>query len=94
MQINLKDFWHRFWRDKAGKVVIWQSPNIPLSAWLLFLVLAKIYPNGDLHEGLAFMSSAAIVTWAYLEIVSGKSYFRRLLGLIIMLFTIIGYFSA
>ncbi|HSX44303.1 MAG TPA: hypothetical protein VLE69_03340 [Candidatus Saccharimonadales bacterium] len=93
MQQRARNSWNTFWRDKDGKVAIWQSPNIPLLSWVVFLMLAKLFTSGQLHRGFAFLSTASIFIWSYLEITSGKSYFRRLLGLVVLLSIIVSRFK-
>jgi hypothetical protein len=77
----------RYFKDKNGKVVVWQTPNIPIIGWFVFLLAAKL-TNGHMQITLSFMSTVFLVAWAYLEITKGASYFRRTLGFVILAFTI------
>jgi hypothetical protein len=74
----------RFWRDANGKVVVAQVPNVPLLGWLLFAGLSWIPGAEAWKNGTSFTSSAFLFVWAYLELVHGASYFRRLLGLVVL----------
>ncbi len=74
----------RFFKDKAGKYKLWQRPNVPLSAWFFFMLISRFVPMAHIQSLSQFLSTAFLFTWAYLEITSGASYFRRLLGLVII----------
>lgn len=78
-----------FFKDKDGKVVIAQFPNVPLIGWFIFLILSKLNFQDQWSDILVFLSSAFLFTWAYLEITEGVNYFRRLLGVAGMIFVIV-----
>jgi len=86
-----QSWWGNFWRDKDGNVAIIQMPNIPIIVWFILLVAAQLLGKGMLQSGFKFLSGAALVTWAYLEITEGASYFRRTLGAIVMLAVILSH---
>ena len=88
MNTRVNTLWRKFWYDAKGRLVLWQWPNVPLFAWGVFLALAKVAQTGALHNGAQFVSSAALVVWAYLEITGGANYFRRSLGAVILVATI------
>ncbi len=81
-----------FWKDKKGNLAIWQTPNIPLILWFVSMVLAQLLQNGHVKSGILFISGAALFTWAYLEITDGESYFRRLLGILVLMGLLIPHF--
>ncbi len=81
-----------FFKDKHGHIVIVSWPNIPLIGWIVFQVLAMIVTKGRIHTGSEALSMAFLYTWAYMEIMSGVNYFRRLLGLIVLVAILISYF--
>lgn len=83
----------QFFRDDQGKITIWQWPNIPLYGWLVFKVLSILLDKSQLQVGFDGISKAFLFTWAYLEITQGVNYFRRLLGLFVMIALILGYFK-
>lgn len=82
-----------FFKDTNGHVVIWQWPNVPLAGWFVCKLLALILKDGKVHTGFESLGMALIFVWAYLEITSGKSYFRRALGAAIMIILVLGYFK-
>ncbi len=81
-----------FFRDSDGNTVIWQAPNVPLYGWFMFKVLAVVVATGRFHSVFSKLSAALLFTWAFLELTSGVSYFRRLLGLMVLLTVVVGYF--
>ncbi len=82
----------RFIRDKDGHVTLAQMPNLPLIGWAVFGILAFIVAKGTLHTGFSGLSRAWLFTWAYLEIRSGDSPARRVLGGLVMLMLVAGFF--
>lgn len=82
-----------FFKNNQGNTVIWQTPNIPLLSWLVLKLLAMVINNEQFKSGFSKLSTAFLFAWAYLEITSGASYFRRLLGLVVMTALIIGFFK-
>ena len=78
-----------FFKDKDGQVAVWQTPNLLLTGWFIFMLAWHIANDTSLINNLEFLSSAFLLAWSYLEIVSGVSKFRRLLGLVIMLWIIV-----
>ena len=83
----------QFFKNKKGQVVIWQSPNLPLWVWIVCTGLCLAIKTGALHNGLSSLGQAAITIWAYLEVRTGDSPFRRVLGGIILVFVIYGFFA-
>jgi hypothetical protein len=86
---RLKDFFH----DKNGRVVLWQTPSFPLTAWFGLKILSMIVSEGTVKAGLSHVSTAFLFIWAYLEFTEGVNYFRRLLGLTVGLGIIKSFFS-
>ena len=79
---------HSFFRDKHGKLAIWQTPNLPIVIWFVFLLAGKA-TSGNMHVFCSVVSTVSLIVWAILEITSGASYFRRLLGLVVVAVTIL-----
>ena len=77
---NFADFFTKLFKDDGGKIVIWQTPNIPLIGWAVFSVLTHILPTGRWQLFAGYVSFGFIFTWAWLELTQGISYFRRILG--------------
>ena len=82
----------RFIRDKYGRTVIWQKPNLPIIGWFAFMVVSHLLGPGALQSGVELLSAAFLFTWAYLEITQGTSPFRRVLGVVVLVIMIMGLF--
>jgi len=78
------EVWDKFWKDKHGKVVLWQSPNLPLWVWFGGTILGKLLPAGSLKSLAEIIAFGAIFTWAWLEISQGVNYFRRTLAAVVL----------
>jgi len=84
-----RGLWVKLWKDKHGKVVLWQNPNPLLWIWFISMLLTHLLPYGQANFAASLVSFGALFGWAYLEITSGVNYFRRSLGLIILIWTIV-----
>lgn len=86
-----QDWWDKIWKDKTGKVVIYQHPNIPLIIWLVLTVLS-IFVNGTLSNLVWWAAMAVLGLWAILEIWKGVNYFRRALGAVVLVMVVLALF--
>lgn len=79
-----------FFKDKQGKIVIFQTPNPPLLGWLIFTILNFLWyaDHPKIHYLFDMLSFGFIFTWAWLEITDGANYFRRTLGLVVLIIAI------
>ncbi|MBC7943623.1 hypothetical protein H7X68_03950 [Candidatus Saccharibacteria bacterium] len=93
MITGIKRLASKFIRDKNNNIVIWQSPNLPLFGWFIFMIMAYLAPSEFFKTGFTDLSRTFLFVWSYLEIAQGSSYFRRLVGVIIMLVILVGIFS-
>jgi hypothetical protein len=87
-----QDLWDRIWRDRTGRVVIYQNPNPVLIAWVV-LTIASIVTNGMLSNVLWYVALALLAIWALLEIFKGVNYFRRAIGVIVVLLIVAALFK-
>ena len=76
-----------FLKDKHGHIVVWQTPNLPIIGWAAFLLAGKLV-GGQTQTILSYISTAFLLVWACMEILSGTSYFRRVLGVAILTLTV------
>jgi hypothetical protein len=74
----------RVFRDNEGKVVLGQMPNLPLSVGLTATLLKLLFTTGKIHDGLDLLAFGALFTWAWEELFQGVNYFRRALGLVVL----------
>jgi hypothetical protein len=83
-------FWDKCFRDRHGRVVLAQMPNLPLIVWLVATLATR--PLLGKWELLArAIATGAIFTWAWLELFDGDNYFRRALGLVVFMSIFVGY---
>jgi hypothetical protein len=79
--------WDKIWRDRDGKIVIWQTPNIWLIIWAV-LTFISLFLHGGAGTVASVVADIFLGIWAVLELLKGVNYFRRGLGLVILFFTI------
>ena len=83
----------RFFRNPdSGDVVVAQMPNIPL--WLFLAATAAqalLHPKGAAGTGISIVAGVSLAVWAVLEIARGDSPFRRVLGAIVLVASLLGY---
>lgn len=82
-----------FFKDKEGHIKIWQPPNMLLYGWLVFKILSMLIDMSRLKTGFSNLSTAFLFAWAFLELTQGVNYFRRILGLVVLVALVIGYFK-
>lgn len=75
----------RFFRDPEGNIVIAQKPNLPITIWGATTLLQFFNFGGKIQTGLELVSFGILFTWAWLEIFQGVNYFRRSLGLVVLI---------
>jgi hypothetical protein len=92
-QANDRDLWDKFWRDHHGSMVVFQMPNVWLIAWLVLEVVSLLVASHRVEIVSWWLATAALAVWALLEIFQGVNYFRRLLGLIVALLTLLSVFG-
>jgi hypothetical protein len=78
-------FFDNFFRDKNGEIVIGQPPNVPILIWLAASLSQLVFKTGQINFGLDLLATGALFTWAILELFQGVNYFRRTLGLIVLI---------
>jgi hypothetical protein len=83
--MTIKTLFDTFFHDKQGKIVIWETPNWTLIGWAFFRVLNAVHFQASLRSGFVFLSAALLFAWSLQEIVHGDSYFRRFLGVAVLL---------
>ena len=79
---------NRVFHDADGKIVLAQTPNLPLIAWGVASLLQLIFTTGKVNTGLNVLAFGALFTWAWLELFDGVNYFRRALGIFVLIFAI------
>lgn len=85
----LGELWDKIWRDDEGNVVIWQMPNIWLIGWAVLTFASLLFSKGLISNILTWAGEASLIIWCLLEIFKGVNYFRRFLGLAVLVYAII-----
>lgn len=93
MTTDQKIHTRHFFKDDEGRVIIWQWPNIPIYGWLIAKLLSLLVTPPQLKGGFDEISKAFLFTWAFLEVTQGVNYFRRLLGLVVLIALVIGFLN-
>jgi hypothetical protein len=88
-----RDLWDKIWKDRRGKTVIYQHPNILLIAWAVLAFVSMIVPRGKTSDITWWASTVVLAAWSLLEMFKGVNYFRRALGAFILLITIASAFG-
>lgn len=81
MQNTLVD---KTFRDNEGNIVIAQMPNLPLIVWIVTSLLTLVFTSGKINTLLDLVAYGSLFTWAWLELFQGVNYFRRALGLVVL----------
>lgn len=89
MAKDRRSFSDRFWNDKDGNFVMWQKPNAFLSTAFAAAVISLLLPASFVHTVVGKVGMVAILIWAVLETFRGVNYFRRTLGLCVLLLPVI-----
>lgn len=80
-----------FRNPDTGKIVIAQAPNPPLWTYIAATaVRLLLHPSGTAGTVVSVVSTAALVVWSLLEIASGSSPFRRVVGSVVLLAVLAG----
>jgi len=79
-----------FFKDKQGRIILFQAPNSPLIGWFIFTIFNLLWSSDQqkIHDLFGILSFGFIFTWAWLEITDGVNYFRRVLGLLVLIIAI------
>ncbi len=75
----------KVFRDNEGNIVIAQMPNLPLIVWIVASLLKIVFTTGKIHLGLDLIAFGSLFTWAWEELFQGVNYFRRALGLLVLI---------
>lgn len=70
--------------DDRGRLALWQRPNLALTGWFVLTVAHHFIES----QKLAWAATVFLVIWAVMEVYSGVNWFRRLLGLAVLVATI------
>ena len=74
----------RVFRNNEGKIII-QMPTVPIFIWTLASLLKLVFTTGRINLGLETIAFASLFSWAGGELFEGVNYFRRGLGLLVII---------
>lgn len=80
-KLDNRTLFDRTFRDREGRIVIAQMPNLPVLVGIAAIALQFVLPS-DIRPTLGLVAVGALFTWAWQELFDGVNYFRRSLGLI------------
>jgi hypothetical protein len=78
-----RSLWDKTWRDRRGRIVLWQRPNVWLIGWLVLTFISLLF-TGRRSDVFSWLGSASLIIWSLLEVFKGVNYFRRALGLLVL----------
>jgi len=80
-------FVDKIFKDNDGKTVLSQTPNLPLITFGISLLLSKV-TGGTAQQLFDVLAFGSLFVFAWLELFNGVNYFRRALGLTVILILI------
>ncbi|HSW85106.1 MAG TPA: hypothetical protein VLF79_00630 [Candidatus Saccharimonadales bacterium] len=83
-----RSFWDKFWRDKHGRIVIFQMPSQLLLAWLFFTIISLL-TSGSTSNFFWLLGALVLIVWSIIESLKGVNYFRKLLGLAVLIWSVL-----
>ncbi|MCC9197409.1 hypothetical protein QNO08_00220 [Arthrobacter sp. zg-Y820] len=69
-----------FFRDRNGRIRIFEVPNLPVLAWAGFGAASMMALTPRYRDLLGNLSRGSLIIWALLETARGRSPFRRTMG--------------
>jgi uncharacterized membrane protein YGL010W len=85
MKITLFD---KIFRSANGEIVIGQIPNLPITIWFLATILKIFVKTEKINIGLDVLAAVSLFVWAIGELFQGVNYFRRGLGLLVLVWLV------
>lgn len=79
-----KSFVDKCIKDKNNNIVLAQKPNLLIIVWII-TVVSNPFLNGELKSLVGLISFGVLFAWAWLELFDGVNYFRRAIGLVVLI---------
>lgn len=89
-----RTFVDKCFKNKNGQITVFQPPNLPILVWFVCVVLANIITEPTFQKLFEAIGFGSLFTWTYLEIFYGVNYFRRALGLLILMLALVTHLSS
>ncbi len=74
---------------ETGRIVIAQFPNLAFLVWLVATVVGLV-TSGTASSVLTWVGTGALAFWAADELLRGVNPFRRILGAVVLVWTVVG----
>lgn len=71
-------------RDKDGKIVIAQFPNLLLIIWALSTFLSRIVVEDQISNIFRVIGVISLLIWSLQELLQGSAIIRRALGAVVI----------
>jgi hypothetical protein len=83
----------RFFRNpETGELAVAQLPNLPFVIFLVAAVTKRVlHPVDGVGTAVSLIAGVSIVWWALDEIIRGDSPFRRVLGGVVLVGSLLGF---
>jgi hypothetical protein len=88
-----RSLWDKFWKDRHGRVVIYQHPNLWLIGFAVLAIISILSPSNKTASIFWDIGLVVLAIWSLLEIAKGVNYFRRAFGLFVLLLVVSGVFG-
>ena len=92
-----RTFLDKCFKDSSGNFALFQQPNLLIIIWFIAMILTKVSPYATkAHQLFDVIAFGTLFAWAWLELFKGASYFRRGLGLLVLVLLIVsrsGFFA-
>jgi hypothetical protein len=85
-----RSLWDKIWRDRRGRIVLWQTPNPWLIGWLVLTFISLLF-TGRRADIFSWLGSVSLIVWSLLEVFKGVNYFRRALGLLVLVMSVMSF---
>jgi hypothetical protein len=78
----------------TGRITVAQVPNVALGIFVACALARRLFdPRGDVLHLLRIAGTAALIWWAIDEIARGVNPWRRILGTVVLVTTLVGLFT-
>jgi hypothetical protein len=92
MKQEKRSLWNKFWYSPSGKLSLIELPNIPLLLAALCWIASILMKQSSFHHLFSELQFGFLFVWSWLEITKGESYFRKVLGLTVLILIIYNKF--
>ena len=89
--MNISEISNKLFRDNRGNIVVAQFPNKLLMLWGISTIVGKMF-GATIQTYFGYIAFVSIFVWAGLEIYSGSSLFRKILGVSVLVIVLVNRF--